>query len=487
MSLEQYLAMKHLYLTLAILFLTHLFSCSSQDTSSDIEPINNTDSIAQSQRIGIKMHKIGGVYEIPCIVNGLKMNFIFDTGASNVTISLTEALFMYRNGYITDADLGGTQYSTIANGEIVANMQVNLKTIEIEGIVLEDVSALVVASMNAPLLLGQSAIQRIGKIEIDNDSLFITNIPKNTKRKVVETKGIDLLPAPKITWWDKMKIFFGKDSKIDELLNAAKNAYGNDMIELAERYCEQAKDLSEKNWKPYAYLGYIRAQNNYYIDAVNNYKSAIEYNKKHKTLYFNDGDSISYQMIKERLAWQYVNCIDYERRKDKYKISSHQSEGLEYIQNLLVEQPKNKNIVNSLSYYYTITEEYDLAEKWANKLLELNESEGYFRLAYLEQRRENNDKAIEYYEKVLELDPQSSGAMNNLANLLWEKKYDSVIYGYEKKKMKDVWGKTITLNEPLTKYVKNNNYYRAIDLKKRAARLGDDYAQKWLKEQKIEW
>jgi aspartyl protease family protein len=39
------------------------------------------------------MQKDGGVYKVPCTVNGLKLEFIFDTGASVVSISLTEAIF----------------------------------------------------------------------------------------------------------------------------------------------------------------------------------------------------------------------------------------------------------------------------------------------------------------------------------------------------------------------------------------------------------
>ena len=52
----------------------------------------------QSQTV-IKMKKEGGVSIIPCKVNGLNLNFIFDTGASDVSISLTEANFMLKNGY----------------------------------------------------------------------------------------------------------------------------------------------------------------------------------------------------------------------------------------------------------------------------------------------------------------------------------------------------------------------------------------------------
>ena len=47
----------------------------------------------------VEMSKEGGVYTVPCKVNGLPLKFIFDTGASDVSISLTEAIFMLKNGY----------------------------------------------------------------------------------------------------------------------------------------------------------------------------------------------------------------------------------------------------------------------------------------------------------------------------------------------------------------------------------------------------
>jgi predicted aspartyl protease len=43
-----------------------------------------------------------------------------------------------------------------------------LKEIKFGGLVLNDVRASVVESQNAPLLLGQTVLQRLGKIEIDN-------------------------------------------------------------------------------------------------------------------------------------------------------------------------------------------------------------------------------------------------------------------------------------------------------------------------------
>jgi predicted aspartyl protease len=62
--------------------------------------------IAQTK---ITMEKEGGVYTIPCKVNGLQLKFIFDTGASDVSLSLTEALFMFKNGYLSEKDITGTK------------------------------------------------------------------------------------------------------------------------------------------------------------------------------------------------------------------------------------------------------------------------------------------------------------------------------------------------------------------------------------------
>lgn len=130
----------------------------------------------------ITMQREGGVYIVPCSVNGLKLKFIFDTGASDVSISLTEALFMIKNGYLKSEDILGKQYYSIANGDIAVGTKFILREIEIAGLKLKNVEASVVHEMEAPLLLGQSAIAKLGKIQLDpsNNTLTILNGTQNT-------------------------------------------------------------------------------------------------------------------------------------------------------------------------------------------------------------------------------------------------------------------------------------------------------------------
>lgn len=123
----------------------------------------------------IVMEQEGGVYKIPCKVNGAKMKMIFDTGASSVSISLSIAEYLYENDYITKDDIIGTGKAQVADGRIVDKLIINLRDIEVAGIHVKNVKAAVSESLTAPLLFGQSAIQKLGKISLHGNRLTIEN------------------------------------------------------------------------------------------------------------------------------------------------------------------------------------------------------------------------------------------------------------------------------------------------------------------------
>ena len=125
------------------------------------------------------MKKVGGVYVMPCEVNGLPLRFIFDTGASEITISLTEALFMLKNGYLDENDLQGSQYYKIANGDLAEGTEVLIREVKIGELKLYNVKASIVHELDAPLLLGQSALSRLGKIEIDYSKNTLTVVKES--------------------------------------------------------------------------------------------------------------------------------------------------------------------------------------------------------------------------------------------------------------------------------------------------------------------
>ena len=95
---------------------------------------------------------------------------IFDTGASDVTISSVEANFMLKNGYLSDKDIKGKRYYQVATGQISEGTVITLREIRLGDAVLKNVDASVVNSQQAPLLLGQSAMERLGSFTIDNQN-----------------------------------------------------------------------------------------------------------------------------------------------------------------------------------------------------------------------------------------------------------------------------------------------------------------------------
>lgn len=74
-----------------------------------------------------------------------------------MSISLTEAVFMLKNGYLKKEDLGESVYYNIANGDVAKGTKLNIKEIEFSGLKLYNIQASILHETTAPLLLGQSA------------------------------------------------------------------------------------------------------------------------------------------------------------------------------------------------------------------------------------------------------------------------------------------------------------------------------------------
>lgn len=141
---------------------------------AEIKQISNQGISNYTEKIEeVPFIKNGTTYKIRCSINGLPLFFIFDTGASDVSLSSVEASFMIKNGYIKPQDIIGKQNYLTASGDIVEGTIINLKEVSLGKLSLKDVRASVQSNQNAPLLLGQSVLNRLGKIEIDHNRMML--------------------------------------------------------------------------------------------------------------------------------------------------------------------------------------------------------------------------------------------------------------------------------------------------------------------------
>lgn len=147
-----------------------------QDAGSEADEAEYIEKV-----IEVPFTRSGGVTKVKCNINGLPLSFIFDTGASTVSISSLEATFMYKNDYLSDKDIIGRSTFVDANGDISVGTVINLSKVSFGGLELTNVKASVVSNDNAPLLLGQSVLNRLGKIEIDYENSILKITTKERK------------------------------------------------------------------------------------------------------------------------------------------------------------------------------------------------------------------------------------------------------------------------------------------------------------------
>jgi len=138
--------------------------------NEELETTYTPPNYKESNKTKLKMEVQNGVRYVWIEINSIKLKFIFDTGANSICISPAEATVLYRQGTLTEDDIIGTQSFQDATGRISEGVRINLREVKIGNIVLENIEATVIDNVNAPLLLGQTVLERFGKIEIDNDN-----------------------------------------------------------------------------------------------------------------------------------------------------------------------------------------------------------------------------------------------------------------------------------------------------------------------------
>jgi predicted aspartyl protease len=85
-----------------------------------------------------------GLCNVKCKINDLPLYFVFDTGASTVSLSMVEATFMMKNGYLDKKDVVGSHYFQDANGNVYEGTIINIRQVDFGELKLENVRASVV-------------------------------------------------------------------------------------------------------------------------------------------------------------------------------------------------------------------------------------------------------------------------------------------------------------------------------------------------------
>lgn len=390
-------------------------------------------STLNSQTI-IRMQQIGGVSTIPCKINGLPLNFIFDTGASEVSLSLTEVSFMLKNGYLKKEDFIGTSNYLDANGEIREGLKVIIKKIEIGNLFISDVTANIVKNLKAPILLGQSALRKFGKFQVDFDENTIIFLTKDT-----------------IEYSDKYKIDSAKEiaiSKDEDLYNIADKKYDSgDYIE-AINIISKAININNKVEKYYLLRALALENLKDYKSAIKDYDKCIEINPKNSTIFgfkgqilyelndtsgalfnltnaikFDSTNSYAYRIrggikfdkklfslaihdLNKAILYDSLNCFNFRLRgASQLKIKKYKEAINDFNKAIKICDDDaysyiGRSAVNiELKKYESALDDLDVAEKIDSTI-----SQVYSQKAKIASLQNKKELAITYYEKALSMD-----------------------------------------------------------------------------------
>jgi predicted aspartyl protease len=126
------------------------------------------DSLRVENGVRVKMVEGGGIYRVPVVINdALQLDFIVDSGASDVSIPSDVVLTLIRRGTIKKSDFIGTEKYVLADGSTVESGTFIIRSLKVGDRTVTDVRASI-SDVNGPLLLGQSFLQRFKSWSQDN-------------------------------------------------------------------------------------------------------------------------------------------------------------------------------------------------------------------------------------------------------------------------------------------------------------------------------
>jgi clan AA aspartic protease (TIGR02281 family) len=131
------------------------------DRLSPAAPLPGAEAIA--------LRNNGGVYVVAVRINGaITLDFIVDSGASDVLIPADVAMTLARAGTIAEGDFIGDQEYRIGDGSTLKSARFILRELKVGSRVVQNVIASI-GSVRGEPLLGQSFLARFGSWSIDND------------------------------------------------------------------------------------------------------------------------------------------------------------------------------------------------------------------------------------------------------------------------------------------------------------------------------
>jgi uncharacterized protein len=142
---------------------------AKQCEGSNYKECEKPESIQASSSVtSIPMKSANGTYVIPVLINDtITLDFVVDSGASDVSIPADVVTTLMRTGTLKQSDFLDQKTYKLADGSTVPSQTFRLRSLKVGSKVIENVSGSV-TSVKGTLLLGQSFLNRFRSWSVDN-------------------------------------------------------------------------------------------------------------------------------------------------------------------------------------------------------------------------------------------------------------------------------------------------------------------------------
>ena len=125
---------------------------------------------AKKPALSIPLQKQGGAFIVPVLVNhAVTLNFIVDSGASDVSIPADVVTSLMQSGTLSPGDFLGEKTYTLADGSKMPSQTFRIRSMQVGDRIVENLTG-GVAPLHASPLLGQSFLRRLKSWSIDNEN-----------------------------------------------------------------------------------------------------------------------------------------------------------------------------------------------------------------------------------------------------------------------------------------------------------------------------
>ncbi|MFT5753099.1 MAG: hypothetical protein ACI924_000306 [Flavobacterium sp.] len=125
-----------------------------------------TSVVSNLKIISFTKNKEGQI-EVPCTINTNTSSFVYDAEVEDVLISGKVALFLLKTGKVKAENYSGQQAYSLADGRIPEGATLLIDTIEFNGLILKNVTAVITNSISSDLVIGENTLKTLGSLEVN--------------------------------------------------------------------------------------------------------------------------------------------------------------------------------------------------------------------------------------------------------------------------------------------------------------------------------